>query len=87
MDNTPIRQTNPNQQQRDVILSQLYAKKGELVTQIELLQGELKQINQQLSQILSVPVRPPQQTNEQDSSGNAGDNSKKKGTPLKEVEN
>lgn len=44
MSNVPV----PNE------LSQLYAEKGEIVTQLEVAQGKLQQINIRLSQILGI---------------------------------
>ncbi len=35
-------------------LSQLYAEKGEIVTQLEVAQGRLQQINIRLSQLLGI---------------------------------
>lgn len=37
-------------------LKELYAKKGELVTQIEVLQLQLQQVNQSLAKELNKPV-------------------------------
>jgi hypothetical protein len=48
MSTTPIPQ---NVQVVDI--NQLFAQKGEIVTQLEILQGKLQIINQQLSQILN----------------------------------
>ena len=42
-------QMNPQQE-----LAQLYQEKGELVTQLEVGQGKLQQINLRLSQILGI---------------------------------
>ena len=43
-------------------LAKLYAEKGELVTQLEVANGKLGQINQQLAQLLGLTaVQVPQQ--------------------------
>lgn len=47
MSNQPV--PNMNEQ-----LSKLYAEKGELVTQLEVANGKLGQINQQLAQLLGL---------------------------------
>jgi len=45
---------NPNE------ITQLYAEKGELVTQLEVAQGRLQQINIRLSQLLGLNQQNPQ---------------------------
>ena len=45
---------NPNQE-----LQQLYAEKGEIVTQLEVAQQKLQQINIRLSQILNIGQQQP----------------------------
>ena len=45
--------SNPNE------LSELYARKGEIVTQLEVAQGQLQQINTRLAQILGINQAPP----------------------------
>lgn len=43
-------------------LNKLYSEKGELVTQLEIAQGKLAQVNQQIAQILGLTaVQVPQQ--------------------------
>jgi len=41
-----------------VNIDQLWSKKGQLVTQIEIAQGQLQQINLQLQQILNTQAPP-----------------------------
>lgn len=43
-----------------VDITTLFAQKGEIVTQLEILQGKLQLINQQLQQILNQQGMPPQ---------------------------
>lgn len=43
----------PAAQPQIITIDELYRRKGEIVTQLELAQGQLQLINQQLQQILS----------------------------------
>ena len=54
MDATPVPQVS-NQNE----LADLYAKKGELVTQLEVGQAQLQQINNRLAQILGINQQVP----------------------------
>lgn len=54
MDTTPVPQVS-NQNE----LADLYAKKGELVTQLEVGQAQLQQINNRLAQILGINQQVP----------------------------
>lgn len=49
--NTPV-QPNPQEE-----IKNLYAQKGELITQLEIAQNQLQQINMRLNQILG--LQPP----------------------------
>ena len=41
-------------------IAKLYAEKGELITQLELAQGKLQQVNFRLQQLLGIQVVPTQ---------------------------
>ena len=50
MSNTPIQATTQEQ------ISSLYSQNGEIVTQLEIGQARLMQINQQLNQLLGLSI-------------------------------
>ena len=53
MSETPVPATQP----QIVTLDELYRRKGEIVTQLEILQGQLQQLNQQISNVLNSQPR------------------------------
>lgn len=48
---TPVPQNNE--------IKSLFAEKGELITQLEIAQGKLQQVNMRLGQLLNLPVQVP----------------------------
>ena len=52
MEPTPIPQGNNE-------IKSLFAEKGELITQLEIAQGKLQQVNMRLGQLLNLPVQQP----------------------------
>lgn len=54
MSTTPV-QSNPNDEIRN-----LYVQKGELITQLEIAQGQLQQVNFRLNQLLGLTQAPTQ---------------------------
>lgn len=49
---TPVPQSNNE-------IKSLFAEKGELITQLEIAQGKLQQVNMRLGQLLNLPVQAP----------------------------